>query len=101
MAAAEDQSLANRRPKQEPGNGAATPITPIANTGLAEAIMNGGRIYQLMVDSVKDYAIFAQVSCDSICAGELAHCGGFDGGRLDAATRLPQRCDVIDVHIEA
>ena len=58
MAAAEDQSLANRRPKQEPGNGAPTPITPIANTGLAEAIMNGGRIYQLMVDSVKDYAIF-------------------------------------------
>jgi hypothetical protein len=46
-------------------------------------------------------AIFAQVSGDSICAGKLAHCGGFDGRRLDAATRLPQRCDVIDVHIEA
>lgn len=58
MAAAEDQSFANGRPKPEPGNGGPTPITPIANTGLAEAITHGGRIYQLMVDAVKDYAIF-------------------------------------------
>src|SRR3954466_2618647 len=35
-----------------------TPIIPISNTGLAEAIKHGGRIYQLMVDSVRDYAIF-------------------------------------------
>src|SRR5947207_1510804 len=49
----------NHRPKgDDPPNGAATPITPIANSGLAEAIKHGGRIYQLMVDAVKDYAIF-------------------------------------------
>src|SRR5881394_3922813 len=49
----------NHRPKgDDPPNGAPTPITPIANSGLAEAIKHGGRIYQLMVDSVKDYAIF-------------------------------------------
>ena len=49
----------NHRPKgDDPPNGAPTPITPIANSGLAEAIKHGGRIYQLMVDAVKDYAIF-------------------------------------------
>lgn len=58
MAPAEDQSSANRRTKPEPGSGGPTPITPIANTGLAEAITHGGRVYQMMVDSVKDYAIF-------------------------------------------
>src|SRR4051812_25442787 len=35
-----------------------TPIIPISNTGLAEAIKHGGRIYQLMIDAVRDYAIF-------------------------------------------
>ena len=34
------------------------PITPIGNSRLAEEIKHGGRIYQLMVDSVRDYAIF-------------------------------------------
>ena len=37
---------------------APTPITPISNSRLADAIKHGGRIYQLMVDSVRDYAIF-------------------------------------------
>jgi PAS domain S-box-containing protein len=37
---------------------APTPIIPIRNSGLAEAIKHGGQIYQLMVDSVRDYAIF-------------------------------------------
>src|SRR3954471_6690477 len=35
-----------------------TPIIPIGNTGLAEAIKHGGKIYQLMVEAVRDYAIF-------------------------------------------
>jgi PAS domain S-box-containing protein len=51
--------LPNRRPK--PGdtpNGIPTPIIPIANSGLSDAIKHGGRVYQLMVDSVRDYAIF-------------------------------------------
>src|SRR2546423_581522 len=49
----------NHRPKgDDPPNGAPTPITPIANSGLADAIKHGGRVYQLMVDAVKDYAIF-------------------------------------------
>jgi PAS domain S-box-containing protein len=36
----------------------ATPITPIANSRLSDAIKHGGRVYQLMVESVRDYAIF-------------------------------------------
>ncbi|HEY1952712.1 MAG TPA: PAS domain-containing sensor histidine kinase [Gemmatimonadaceae bacterium] len=35
-----------------------TPITPIADTGLAAAIKHSDRIYQLMVEAVRDYAIF-------------------------------------------
>jgi PAS domain S-box-containing protein len=35
-----------------------TPITPISNSRLADAIKHGGRVYQLMVESVRDYAIF-------------------------------------------
>jgi PAS domain S-box-containing protein len=35
-----------------------TPITPIGQSRLADAIKHGDRIYQLMVDSVRDYAIF-------------------------------------------
>ena len=55
---AENHPLSNRRPKSSDlPNGGPTPITPIANSGLAEAIKNGGRITQLMVDSVRDYAI--------------------------------------------
>ncbi len=37
---------------------ALTPITPIGNSRLADAIRHGGRIYQLLVESVRDYAIF-------------------------------------------
>jgi PAS domain S-box-containing protein len=51
--------LSQRRPK--PGdtpNGGSTPITPIAKSGLSEAIKHGGRVYELMIDSVRDYAIF-------------------------------------------
>src|SRR2546430_5337164 len=56
---AENHPLSNRRPKSSDlPNGGPTPITPIANSGLADAIKNGDRIYQLMVDAVKDYAIF-------------------------------------------
>src|SRR5438876_565590 len=55
---AENHPLSNRRPKSSDlPNGGPTPITPIANSGLSEAIRHGGRIYQLMVDSVRDYAI--------------------------------------------
>ncbi|MEO8910952.1 MAG: PAS domain-containing sensor histidine kinase [Gemmatimonadaceae bacterium] len=35
-----------------------TPITPIGKSRLSDAIKHGGRIYQLMVESVRDYAIF-------------------------------------------
>ncbi|HJQ09473.1 MAG TPA: ATP-binding protein [Gemmatimonadaceae bacterium] len=56
---AENHPLANRRPKpDEPGNGGKTPITPIGKSRLAEAIRHGGRIYQTMVEAVRDYAIF-------------------------------------------
>jgi PAS domain S-box-containing protein len=34
------------------------PPAPIAKTRLADTIKHGGRIYQLMVESVRDYAIF-------------------------------------------
>jgi PAS domain S-box-containing protein len=37
---------------------APTPVTPIGSSRLIDAIKHGGRIYQLMVDSVRDYAIF-------------------------------------------
>src|SRR2546429_1221137 len=56
---AENNPLTNRRPKAgDTPNGGPTPITPIANSGLAGAIKHGARIYQLMVESVTDYAIF-------------------------------------------
>jgi PAS domain S-box-containing protein len=51
--------LAKRPPKrEEPANSAVTPITPLGKSRLAEAIRHGGRIYQTMVESVRDYAIF-------------------------------------------
>jgi PAS domain S-box-containing protein len=37
---------------------APTPITPIGNSRLADVIKHGGPVYQLMIDSVRDYAIF-------------------------------------------
>jgi PAS domain S-box-containing protein len=56
---AEKHPLSNRPPKKidSPAE-SPTPIIPIRNSGLAEAIKHGGRVYELMVDSVRDYAIF-------------------------------------------
>ncbi|HEV7594506.1 MAG TPA: ATP-binding protein [Gemmatimonadaceae bacterium] len=54
---AERLPLSNRAPAAPEGE-APTPITPIANSRLADAARNDGRIYQLMVESVRDYAIF-------------------------------------------
>jgi PAS domain S-box-containing protein len=54
---AEKHPLSNRAPKTPDGE-AVTPITPIGNSRLADAVKHGGRIYQLMVESVRDYAIF-------------------------------------------
>jgi PAS domain S-box-containing protein len=54
---AERRRLSNSAPKASEGD-PPTPITPIGNTGLAEAVKHGGPIYQLMVESVRDYAIF-------------------------------------------
>lgn len=51
--------LSNRAPKPEHiRERGKTPITPIGKSRLAHAIHHGGRIYQLMVESVRDYAIF-------------------------------------------
>jgi len=56
---AEKHPLSNRPPKKiESAVESPTPIIPIRNTGLAEALKHGGRVYELMVDSVRDYAIF-------------------------------------------
>jgi PAS domain S-box-containing protein len=45
-------------PVKTPEGEAQTPIIPIGNSRLADAVKHGGRIYQLMVESVRDYAIF-------------------------------------------
>jgi PAS domain S-box-containing protein len=58
MAAAENHSHPNRPPRSGNTPNEGTPIIPIANTRLAETIKHGGRVYQLMIDSVRDYAIF-------------------------------------------
>ncbi|HEY3113307.1 MAG TPA: ATP-binding protein [Gemmatimonadaceae bacterium] len=58
MAAAENHSHSNRPPRSGSTPNEGTPIIPIANTRLAETIKHGGRIFQLMIDSVRDYAIF-------------------------------------------
>jgi PAS domain S-box-containing protein len=55
---AENKPLPKLRAKTPTSPGEGTPITPIANTRLADTIKHGGRIYQLMVESVRDYAIF-------------------------------------------
>lgn len=55
---AENHPRSNRGPNTPSTSGEGTPITPIANTRLADTLKHGGRIYQLMVDSVRDYAIF-------------------------------------------
>jgi PAS domain S-box-containing protein len=44
--------------KAEPPLDSPTRIIPIRNSGLADAIKHSGQIYQRMVDSVRDYAIF-------------------------------------------
>ena len=54
---AEKHPLSDRPPKASEGE-APTPIIPIGNSGLADAVRHGGRVYQLMVESVRDYAIF-------------------------------------------
>ncbi|MDP9279895.1 MAG: PAS domain-containing sensor histidine kinase [Gemmatimonadota bacterium] len=56
---AEKHPLSKRSSKKTDAPAEApTPIIPIRNSGLAEALKHGGRIYELMVDSVRDYAIF-------------------------------------------
>jgi PAS domain S-box-containing protein len=56
---AEKHPLTARQPKGSDSPAESTsPITPIGTSRLAETIKHGGRIYQLMVDSVRDYAIF-------------------------------------------
>ena len=56
---AEKHPLSARPPKASDSPAESPiPITPIGNSRLADAIKHGGRIYQLMVDSVRDYAIF-------------------------------------------
>jgi PAS domain S-box-containing protein len=48
-----------RVPKVAKASAAApTPITPIGHARLSDKIKHGGQIYQLMVESVRDYAIF-------------------------------------------
>ena len=54
---AEKNPLSDRQVKAPQGE-APTPITPIGNSRLADALKHDGRIYQLMVESVRDYAIF-------------------------------------------
>jgi PAS domain S-box-containing protein len=49
--------LSARAPKPREGE-ATTPIIPIGHSRLADTIKHGDRIYQLMVESVRDYAIF-------------------------------------------
>jgi PAS domain S-box-containing protein len=59
---AENHRLPNK--DSEPRDAVAAPRpgptkpTPLADTRLADTIKHGGRIYQLMVESVRDYAIF-------------------------------------------
>ena len=56
---AKKHPLSNRPPKKaEPPAESPTPIIPIRNSGLADALKHGSRVYELMVDSVRDYAIF-------------------------------------------
>jgi PAS domain S-box-containing protein len=54
---AERHQLSNSAPKAPEGE-APTPIIPIGNSRLTDAVKHGRHIYQLMVESVRDYAIF-------------------------------------------
>jgi len=42
----------------KPSTKSTTPIIPIGHSRLSDKIKHGGQIYQLMVESVRDYAIF-------------------------------------------
>jgi len=55
---AENNPASGRRLKANGTPPEGTPITPIGNSRLADTIRHGGRIYQLMIESVRDYAIF-------------------------------------------
>lgn len=56
---AEKHPLAVRPPQESDApEGSATPIIPIGKSRLVDAIKHGGRIYQMMIESVRDYAIF-------------------------------------------
>jgi PAS domain S-box-containing protein len=56
---AEQHPLSKRPSKKTAASAEApTPIIPIRNPGLADAIKHGGRIYEMMLDAVRDYAIF-------------------------------------------
>ena len=48
-----DDPSAEEKPGERP-----TPVIPLGNVRLAETLKRGDRIYQLMVDAVRDYAIF-------------------------------------------
>ena len=49
--------LSDRAPRSREGQ-ATRPIIPTGNSRLPDAVKHGGRVYQLMVESVRDYAIF-------------------------------------------
>src|ERR1700694_2078968 len=53
---AERNPLSNRAPMAPDGE-APTPITPIGNSRLADAVKHGGRIYHRVGESVRDCAI--------------------------------------------
>jgi PAS domain S-box-containing protein len=53
-----DQAERNPLSKASESSDAPREPAPIAKTRLAETIRHGGRLYQLMVESVHDYAIF-------------------------------------------
>jgi PAS domain S-box-containing protein len=53
-----DMNPLTDRPAKSRAPESATPITPISNSRLADTIKHGGSVYQLMVESVRDYAIF-------------------------------------------
>src|SRR4029077_10668713 len=53
-----DKAERNSHAKGSKSSDAHSEPAPIAKTRMAETIRHGGRIYQLMVESVYDYAIF-------------------------------------------
>lgn len=55
---AESHPLSNPHPASREAPDVPRPSAALADKGLADTIKHGGRIYQLMVESVRDYAIF-------------------------------------------